>query len=103
MAKASSSSKFPFKLGETVVEPTIGICTVAGNAPHDGGWPERDFYIFQAGNAKVMVSTLAIAQTRHPPSDDQGGCAKGSGASQGALARPTAMTRACSIRIIARS
>ncbi len=73
MAKAKSTSSFPFKLGETVVEPTIGICTVAGMRRMKVDGVEEDYYIFQAGNAKVMVpkSQLPKRGIRRPMTKDE--------------------------------
>ncbi len=44
-----------FKIGETVVEPTLGICTIAGVKRMTIDGKVSDFYIFEAGNAKVLV------------------------------------------------
>ncbi len=72
MSKAKGSS-FPFKLGETVVEPTIGICSVAGMRRMKVDGVEEDYYIFQAGNAKVMVpkSQLPKRGIRRPMTKDE--------------------------------
>lgn len=73
MSKAKASTSFPFKLGETVVEPTIGICTVAGMRRMTVDRVEEDYYIFQAGNAKVMVprSQLPKRGIRRPMTKDE--------------------------------
>jgi len=44
-----------FKIGETVVEPTLGICTLAGVKRMTIDGKMEDYYIFEAGNARVMV------------------------------------------------
>jgi len=73
MSKAKSTPSFPFKLEETVVEPTIGICTVAGMRRMTVDGVEEDYYIFQAGNAKVMVprSQLPKRGIRRPMTKDE--------------------------------
>ena len=60
MAKASES-KLEFKVGDTVVEPSIGICQVEGirKMPVDG--EVMDFYVFHApNNTTVMVPKSQI-------------------------------------------
>ncbi|GEM_PF-444395 len=74
MTKAKSQpAKFPFRINETVVEPTIGICTVAGMRRMTVDGTEEDYYVFQAGNAKVMVpqSQLSKRGIRRPMSKDE--------------------------------
>ena len=73
MSKAKSTPSFPFKLAETVVEPTIGICTVVGMRRMTVDGIEEDYYIFQAGNAKVMVprSQLPKRGIRRPMTKDE--------------------------------
>jgi len=46
-----------FKIGETVVEPTLGICTIEGVKRMTIDGKTDDYYVFQAqtGNARVMV------------------------------------------------
>ena len=44
-----------FDKGETVVEPTIGICTVVGMKRMNVDGQEMTMYIFQAQNAQVYV------------------------------------------------
>jgi len=43
------------KVGDVVVEPTIGICTVEGVRRMKIDQTEEDYYIFQSGNTKVLV------------------------------------------------
>ena len=44
-----------FRVGDTVVEPTIGICSVEGIRRMTIDGSEEDYYIFKSGKAKVMV------------------------------------------------
>lgn len=62
-----------FKIGETVVEPTIGICTVQGIRRMTVDGVEENYYIFQSGNARVMVpkSQLQKRGIRKPMSKDE--------------------------------
>ena len=57
MAKA-----FKFKVGEYIVEPSLGVCTVEGVRRMTIDEKEEDYYIFQSktGNAKVMVPKSQI-------------------------------------------
>lgn len=47
--------KMKFELGETVIEPTNGICTMEGMRRMVVDGQEMTVYIFQAPNAKVYV------------------------------------------------
>lgn len=73
MSKSKASTDFPFKMGETVVEPTIGICQVAGLRRMTVDGVEEDYYIFQAGNAKVLVPKSQIPKRgiRRPMTKDE--------------------------------
>jgi CarD family transcriptional regulator len=52
----AETEKFPtFKIGDTVVEPTLGICNIEGVRKMTVDGIEELFYIFISGNAKVMV------------------------------------------------
>ena len=44
-----------FHVGDTVVEPTIGICKVEGIRRQVVDGTEEDFYVFQSDSARVMV------------------------------------------------
>lgn len=44
-----------FKIGETIIEPTNGICTMEGMRRMTVDKKEMTVYIFQAANAKVYV------------------------------------------------
>lgn len=44
-----------FRIGDTVVEPTLGICSVEGVRRMTVDGAEEDFYIFSSGRARVMV------------------------------------------------
>ncbi|MBI1785280.1 hypothetical protein HYR69_09065 [Candidatus Sumerlaeota bacterium] len=61
-----------FKVGDTVVEPSIGICRIQGirQIIVDGG--TEDYFIFQGPTAKVLVprSQLEKRGIRHPMSRD---------------------------------
>jgi RNA polymerase-interacting CarD/CdnL/TRCF family regulator len=58
------------KVGEVVVEPSTGICTVEGlrRMQIDGRWD--NFYIFQSGRARIMIpqSQVAVRGIRKPMS-----------------------------------
>jgi len=69
-----------FKIGETVVEPTLGICTIEGikrmtvvHSPESNDRSVEDFYVFQAGNARVMVPRDQVEKRgiRKPMSKDE--------------------------------
>ena len=51
-----------FRIGDTVVEPTIGICCIEGirRLKIDGN--EEDYFVFQSESAKVMVPRSQIAK-----------------------------------------
>ena len=44
-----------FRVGDTVVEPTLGICAVEGLRRMTVDGIEEDYYIFHSGKARVMV------------------------------------------------
>ena len=69
---AKSKTKAPFKIGDTVVEPTLGICVIEGVRMMTVDGLEELFYIFEAGNAKVMVprSQLPKRGIRKPMTKD---------------------------------
>lgn len=60
------------RVGETVVEPTIGICTVAGIREMKVDGNQEDYFIFQSQSARVMVprSQLSRRGIRRPMSKD---------------------------------
>ncbi len=61
-----------FRVGDTVVEPTLGICLVEGIRRMTVDGVEEDFYIFQSGKARVMVPRSQVAKRgiRKPMSKD---------------------------------
>ena len=44
-----------FRVGDTVVEPTLGICNVEGIRRMKVDGTEEDYFIFMSGKARVMV------------------------------------------------
>lgn len=44
-----------FKVGDTVVEPTIGVCRVQGIRQMTVDGKKEDYFVFQAPTAKVLV------------------------------------------------
>ncbi len=62
-----------FKKGETIVEPTIGICTVFGMKLMKVDGKEMTMYIFDAQNAKVYVPADMIEKrgVRRPMTRDE--------------------------------
>ncbi|KPL10640.1 hypothetical protein AMJ85_05430 [candidate division BRC1 bacterium SM23_51] len=48
------------KTGEIVVEPTLGICRIEGVKPMTIDGATDEYYVFQAGNARVMVPRSQI-------------------------------------------
>jgi RNA polymerase-interacting CarD/CdnL/TRCF family regulator len=66
-------SETPFRIGDTVVEPTLGICVIEGVRMMTVDGQEELFYIFEAGNAKVMVprSQLPKRGIRKPMTKDE--------------------------------
>ena len=46
---------FNFKIGETLVEPTIGVCQLEGIRRMKVDGVEENYYIFKASNARVLV------------------------------------------------
>ncbi len=61
-----------FKIGDTVVEPSIGVCQVQGIRTMIVDGSNEDYYIFQGNNAKVMVprSQLEKRGIRRPMSKE---------------------------------
>jgi len=61
-----------FKVGDTVVEPSIGVCQIQGIRQMIVDGSNEDFFIFQATNARVMVprSQLEKRGIRRPMSKD---------------------------------
>jgi CarD family transcriptional regulator len=49
-----------FKIGEVVVEPTIGICNIEGVRRMTVDKKTEDYYVFHSGNATVMVPRSQI-------------------------------------------
>jgi len=65
---AESTIRTDFHIGDTVVEPTLGICVIEGVKRMMVDGQEEIFYIFESGNAKVMVprSQLSKRGIRRP-------------------------------------
>lgn len=61
-----------FRTGDTVVEPSLGVCRVQGIRPMTVDGIAEDYYIFQSPTAKVMVprSQLARRGVRRPMSKE---------------------------------
>jgi CarD family transcriptional regulator len=53
--KKISDDPFEFSVGETVVEPSIGICEIKGKTRLQIDDKIEDFFIFHSGTAKVMI------------------------------------------------
>ena len=51
-----------FRVGDTVVEPTIGICNVEGIRRMTVDGREEDYFIFHSGKARVMVPRSQLAK-----------------------------------------
>jgi len=51
-----------FRVGDTVVEPTLGICLVEGIQRKIVDGVEEDYYVFQSGKARVMVPRSQVAK-----------------------------------------
>jgi CarD family transcriptional regulator len=63
-----------FKIGDTVVEPSIGICRIEGIRQMSVDGDTRTFYVFHAANnASVMVPTNQIEKrgVRRPMSKEE--------------------------------
>jgi CarD family transcriptional regulator len=62
-----------FKIGEVVVEPTIGICNIEGITRKTIDGVTEDYYVFHSGNAKVMVPRSQIDKrgVRKPMTKDE--------------------------------
>jgi CarD family transcriptional regulator, regulator of rRNA transcription len=46
---------FDFRIGATLVEPTVGICTLEGIRRMNVDDKEENYYVFKAPNARVLV------------------------------------------------
>jgi RNA polymerase-interacting CarD/CdnL/TRCF family regulator len=68
----TSTDRFHFRVGDTVVEPSIGICSVEGIRRMTIDGIEEDFYVFNSAQARVMVprSQLQRRGIRKPMSKD---------------------------------
>lgn len=62
-----------FRVGDTVVEPTLGICAVEGIRRMTVDNKEEDYYIFHSGKARVMVPRSQVARRgiRKPMTQDE--------------------------------
>src|SRR5690606_10607943 len=58
--RKDASMALKFKIGEVVVEPTIGICNIEGLTRKTIDGVTEDYYVFHSGNAKVMVPRSQI-------------------------------------------
>ena len=58
--KQTKRTKFNFKIGETLVEPTVGICQLEGIRRMTVDGIEENYYIFKASNARVLVPKSQI-------------------------------------------
>ncbi len=58
---------------QIVVEPTVGICEVEGVRRMEIDGTERDFYIFGAGNARIMIPVDQVERRgiRSPMTKDE--------------------------------
>lgn len=61
-----------FKIGDTVVEPTIGICRVEGIRRQTVDGVEEDYFVFQSESTRVMVPRSQIEKRgiRKPMSEE---------------------------------
>ncbi len=50
----------PFRIGDTVVEPTLGICRVQGIRNMTVDDINEDYYVFQSAQASVMVPSSQL-------------------------------------------
>ncbi len=66
---------FKFRVGQLIVEPSLGVCTVEGVRRRVVDGKQEDYYIFQAKdrNAKIMVPKSQIANrgVRSPMSKEE--------------------------------
>ena len=62
----------PFKIGDTVVEPSIGVCRVQGIRQMVVDGRQEDYFIFQGPTAKILVprSQLTRRGIRKPMTKD---------------------------------
>jgi len=58
--KSEEKEAFNFKIGETLVEPTVGICQLEGIRRMNVDGLEENYYIFKASNARVLVPKSQI-------------------------------------------
>ncbi|MBN1902785.1 hypothetical protein JW926_15780, partial [Candidatus Sumerlaeota bacterium] len=56
----SAKAAFDFKVNETVVEPTVGICQLEGIRRMAVDGKEENYYIFKASNSRVLVPRSQI-------------------------------------------
>ena len=68
-----SDNQTDIHIGDTVVEPTIGICRVEGIRRQTIDGNEEDYFVFQSDSAKVMVPRSQVARRgiRKPMSKDE--------------------------------
>ncbi len=69
----SPTPKPEFRVGDTVVEPSIGICKVEGIRRMTMDGVTDDYYIFEAGKARVMVPRSQVTKRgiRKPMTEDE--------------------------------
>ncbi len=53
--KGQESGEFNFRIGEILVEPTVGICNLEGIRRMTVDGEEDNYYIFRASNARIYV------------------------------------------------
>jgi len=58
--KTQDKEAFNFKIGEILVEPTVGICQLEGIRRMNVDGAEENYYIFKATNARVLVPKSQI-------------------------------------------
>jgi len=70
--KKTKETVFNFKISETLVEPTVGICQLEGIRRMKVDGIEENYYIFKAPNARVLVPKSQIDKRgiRRPMSRD---------------------------------
>jgi len=69
----TKAAPLEYRIGDTVVEPTLGICCIEGVRKMTIDGVEEIFYIFESGSAKVMVprSQLPKRGIRKPMSREE--------------------------------
>lgn len=62
-----------FRVGETVVEPSVGVCRIEGIKSQQIDGKREDYYIFNSGTAKVYVPLSQIERrgVRRPMTRDE--------------------------------